>query len=562
MTLAALHDLEDSPLSAQICIIGAGAAGITLACELDALGCQVLLVEAGGLGEDDRLLDYYRGEVKAPHPDPSRFRRAAFGGTTGLWGGRCVAFDPWDFEPREFVPGSGWPIRYEEVERWYPRAMQYCDAGKFDFTVAGSLEGAGPTVPGFDGGGVVLLDRIERYSLPTDFGKRYRTRIRESRHVTGVLQARCVRIRRASGSDRIAAAELIDRAGRRRSVSAALFVLATGGLEVPRLLMLSDPEGPGLGNRGGLLGRFYMCHFENTLGRFRPLGARAVFDFERTTDGVYCRRQIRFSRAASQEHRLLNMVLRLHFPSYGDARHESAVMSGIYLAKSLLRPEYRTIMQHNPWAQPSPALAHVRNVLADLPGLVKFAGDWALRMQLARRKLPYTLVPNADGSYPIQFDCEQMPRASNRITLAHDTDCHGLRRIRVAWGLCDAELAAARRALLVLRDAVDRSGAARFELDEARLEEQLAGSVPLGGHHLGTARMGRDEAEGVVDRNGAVFGIPNLFIASSAVFTTSGRANPTLTIVALAIRLAVHLHTVLTGARPVLDRRSRSSTPA
>ena len=541
MTLAALHDLDDSALGARVCIIGAGAAGTTVACELDGRGYKVLLVEAGGLRMDGRLADYYRGEADAPHPDPSQFRRVAWGGTTGLWGGRCVALDPLDFERRDYVDGSGWPIGYEDVARHYPRAMAYCDAGEFDFTVSGSLDRASPTIEGFDGGDVVLVDRIERYSLPTDFGKRYGPKIRDSLNITAVLRARCLRLVKASGADRIVAAELVDQAGRKRRVTADVFVLATGGIEVPRLLMLSDPQGPGLGNHRDLLGRHYMCHFENTLGRLVPHGAKVAFEFERTTDGVYCRRQLRFSRTAQAKHGLLNTVFRLHFPSYSDAGHGSSVMSGIYLAKSVLLPEYRAIMQQDPHSPPSATLAHVRNVLLGLPQLVRFAGDWLFRIQLARRKLPYTLVPNADGSYPIEFNSEQLPRQGNRITLGEDTDRHGLRRVRIAWRLSDEELSAARRALLLLRDTLSCGAAARLEFDEAQLDERLRTSPPLGGHHMGTARMAGSESSGVVDEDCAVFGIPNLFVASSAVFPTSGHANPTLTIVALAVRLAAHL---------------------
>ena len=278
-----------------------------------------------------------------------------------------------------------------------------------------------------------------------------------------------------------------------------------------------------------------------------PRGAKVVFDFERTTDGVYCRRQLRFTAAALTKHRLLNTAFRLHFPSYSDATHGSGVMSAIYLGKSLLLPEYRAIMQQDPYSPPSPNAAHVRNVVRGLPQVVKFAGDWLFRIQLARRKLPYTLVANADGSFPLEFNSEQAPRAGNRITLGSDTDSHGLRRVRIAWRLGDEEIAAARRALLVLRDGIDRSGVAALEYDEEWLDERLRSSAPLGGHHIGAARMGSSELCGVVDRNCAVFGLPNLFVASSAVFPTSGHANPTLTIVALAVRLGAHLRAALAG---------------
>lgn len=541
MTIAKLEDLEKSALSARVCIVGAGAAGITLACELCDSGFDVLLLEAGGLKPDRSLDDYYRGAATAPHPDPTQFRRTVFGGTTGLWGGRCVALDPIDFEPRAHVPGSGWPISYESVAEHYPRAMQYCDAGRFDFSLEGSLSHAQPTLAGYMGDADVVADRIERYSLPTDFGSRYRKRLHDSLNVTVLLGARCVGLHRSAGEERIDSLEVVDAAGKRRRVSAEVFVLATGGIEVPRLLLASDADGKGLGNGDDHLGRYYMCHFENCLGRVVPHGAEVAFDFERTTDGVYCRRQLRFTAQAQREQRLLNMAFRLHFPSYADASHGSSVMSGIYLAKSILVPEYRAILQHNEAAEASPARAHLRNVVRGLPQLARFAADWLFRIQLAQRKLPYTLVPNADGSFPLEFNSEQTPSPSNRITLSREKDRDGLPRVSIEWRLSDADTDSAYRGFLLLRDSLSRAGRARLLFDEDQLRDKLSRSVPLGGHHIGTARMAATAAAGVVDGQCAVFGLPNLFVASSAVFPTSSHANPTLTIVALAVRLAAHL---------------------
>jgi choline dehydrogenase-like flavoprotein len=541
MTLAALEQLEQRKLQARVCIIGAGAAGITLACELEGCGFDVLLLEAGTLRPRLELRDYYQGQASAPHPDPAEFRRAVFGGTTGLWGGRCVPFDPIDFESRPYVTDSGWPIRYEALAEHYPLALSYCDAGKFDFSIAGSLQPARPTISGFDGDDIVRADCIERYSLPTDFGSRYRQRIRDAANVTAVLGARCVRLVKAPGEDRIAAAEVADASGARREVRAEVFVLATGGIEVPRLLLASDADGVGFGNRSDHLGRHYMCHFENTCGRIVPRGARVVFRFERTVDGVYCRRQLRFTEGAQQRYRLLNTAFRLHFPSYSDATHGSAVMSGIYLAKSLLIPEYRAILQQSAEAVPSSTAAHLRNVITGLPQLLAFTAQWLVRIRLARRKLPYTLVPNADGSFPLEFNSEQSPLASNRITLAKETDRHGMPRVQIQWRLRAEDADSACRAFALLKQSLERSGSCEVQFDEARLRERIARSGPLGGHHIGTARMAASEAGGVVDGNCAVFGLPNLFVASSAVFPTSGHANPTLSIVALAVRLAAYL---------------------
>jgi len=533
----------EGPIGATICIVGAGAAGIALACELDGCAIPVLLVEAGGLKPDAAATrEMYRGTANEPHPNPSEYRRIGFGGTTGIWGGRCVPFDPIDFEKRDYIPDSGWPISYEEVARHYPRAMDYCDAGAFDFSVAGSLPRAAQTIPGLTDARVLLADRVERYSLPTDFGRRYGQKLAASANVRVLLNARCVRLNRAPGAGRIASIEIADRDGKRRTVEAQVFVLATGGIEVPRLLLNSDRDGPGLGNSHDLLGRYYACHFENTLGRLVAARGPVAFDFEKTRDGVYCRRKLQFSAPAQREHHLLNMAFRLHFPAYSDAAHGSPVLSAIFLAKSALIPEYQAILQHG--TQPavvSPAGAHLRNVATGLPGLARFAYQWLFLRTLARRKLPYTLVRNRDGSYPIEFNSEQTPLASSRITLGEETDRDGLRRVRVDWRFSADDALAAQRAFLLLRDVLENGSACRLEFDAEQLAASIGRSVPLGGHHIGTARMGATAREGVVDTNGALFELPNVFIASSAVFCTSSHANPTLTIVAMAVRLADHL---------------------
>lgn len=547
MTIAALELTEQSDLHARVCIIGAGAAGITLACELDGCGFDVLLLEAGELRSRAALSDYYRGEATPPHPEPTAFRRAMFGGTTGLWGGRCVAFEPIDLEQRPHVADSGWPIAYEELAECYPQAMRYCDAGAFDFTVAGSLKSPRPTIEGFESDELVSADYIERYSLPTDFGARYRAKIRASSNVRTLLGARCLRLLRVAGEDRIGEAVVVDLAGVVRRVRAELFVLATGGIEVPRLLLASDVAGDGFGNRSGHLGRHYMCHFEATLGRIVPR-TRVAFAFERTLDGVYCRRQLRFTPGAQRQHRLLNMAFRLHFPSYADAAHGSAVMSGIYLAKSLLLPEYRAILQHNAEVVASSNGAHLRNVIKGLPQVGRFSAQWLFRIRLARRKLPYTLEPNADGSYPLEFNSEQSPLASNRVKLGRDTDRHGLPLVQIDWRVSDEDADAAYRGFLLLRQSLEANGACQVQLDEPSLRERIGRAVPLGGHHIGTARMAASASAGVVDRNCAVFGLANLFVASAAVFPTSSHANPTLTIVALTVRLAAHLRRSLAAA--------------
>lgn len=548
-------ELPDTPANSPVavCIVGSGPAGITLACELDRCNFRVLLLESGTITSGTSPVEDYAGKSVLPHPDTTAYRRASLGGTSSIWGGRCVPLDPIDFEVRDYIRHSGWPIPYREIAQYYPRALDYCDAGNNEFTVQGSLKNAPPTFPSKNDNEALITDRIERYSLPTNFGRKYRRQLEKSVNVTVVLQARCVAVVKSRDADRIDAVTVIDNKGRRITLNAVHIVLATGGIEVPRILLNSNDDGPAFGNRYGCLGRYYSCHFENTIGKVVATNTRIPFKFEKTQDGVYSRRKLQFSPASQRQHRLLNTAFRFHFPDYANASHGSAVLSTIFLAKSAVIPEYRAILNHNHGADaPSGALPHLKNIAKGFPEVVGFGAQWLFQRKLARRKLPYTLVANADGSFPLEFNCEQTPSKDSRVLLSRERDRHGMRRVDVRWHIEPGDIEATYRGFMVLRDALFKSGACRLLVDEASLREQIAASVPLGGHHIGTARMSATERDGVVDSNCAVHDLQNLFIASSAVFPTSGHANPTLTIVALSIRLADHLKVLLDrGNRPL-----------
>lgn len=526
------------PLRASVCIVGSGAAGITLACELEDSGLQVLLLDAGGVrGRAADSQDPYEGSSDEPHATPRFFRRRGFGGTTAIWGGRCVPFDPIDFEQREYVADSGWPIAYDEVARHYPKAMAYCDAGEFEFDARVAFAAPGATIPGLSSGNGLVLDQIERYSLPTNFGKRYLSRLAASSNVRVLGPAHVTRLVRDTGADRIASVEC--RAGENGPafrVEAERFVLAAGGIETARLLLASG----GLGNRYDNVGRYYTCHVENFVGTLRPKKSGSAFHFEKTRDGIYGRRKLLIDAATQRRERLLNTSFRLHYPNVADAAHRSAVLSSVYLARRTLIPEYRRILQYGigEAVATSSVAAHLRNVGAGLPDLAVFGVDWMRRRVFAERKLPYVLVPNADGSFVLEFNAEQTPVRESRITLTDRCDAFGMPRVQVAWRLADDDIESLCRAYRLLRARVQASGAATLDFDDARLRQTIAASVPLGGHHIGTTRMSVDPRRGVVDRNAAVFDLPNLFVASSAVFPTSSHANPTLTIVAMAVRLA------------------------
>jgi choline dehydrogenase-like flavoprotein len=549
---------------ADVCIIGAGAAGITLACELDGWARKVALVDAGGPGESERATnrDPYFGTTEGTHPVLHHFRRRGFGGTTRLWGGRCVPFEPVDLQPRPYITDSGWPIAYDELSCHYPRAMEYCQAGEFAFTGDCIADGERRSaLPGLEQSQLFHADRIQRYSLPVDFGRQYGKRLAKSQNVFVLTHAHAVRLRKTGRASAIAGLQVATRAGRLVEVRAQVFVAALGGIETTRLLFVSDPDGPGLGNHSDRLGRYYMCHVENVIGRVRPRATPAPFDFARTRDGIYCRRNIQPREATQRRHRIPNIAFRLHYPDISVPSHGSSVLSAMFLAKRLLRPEYRRLLHHGHDVPLQPRLlaAHLRNVLLGSPSLAHFGARWLTKHVLATRKLPYVLTDSRDGTFPLEFVAEQTPLPDSRIALSRALDEYGVPRVHIAWKFCSQDAAGISRAYRLLRDEAARTNAGVIEFDDARLDELVAASRPVGGHHMGTARMSRQPSAGVVDERCAVHGLPNLYVCSAAVFPTCSYANPTLTVVALAIRLAAHLRR--SAMNPVRTARAPEGRP-
>ncbi|WP_347987148.1 GMC oxidoreductase [Methylomonas sp. AM2-LC] len=527
------------------CIIGSGAAGISLAVALIRKGRKVLLLEAGDWKEERELDEFYTGHANAPHPPVNEYRHQRFGGTTHLWGGRCVPMDALDFDYRQHVPNSSWPINYQELFSYYPEALSYCDAGLADF----SLRALAPKeISMFDGLQKLqpdLVEKIERYSLPTDFSSKYRLELSTSSLIQVLLRTRCTKLNVAENGSRITSIEVSD--GKYAlTINAAHFIICGGGIETTRLLLITQQSTPSWSRFEQSLGKYYACHFDLIFGSVRFANQKPFFEFQKTTDGIYARRKLHFSEEFQSQHRLLNSVFRLHFPAYADDRHGSGVLSSIYLAKSLLAKEHQSILNHgiNLTLAQNNRLKHLQNVVTDFGSVVNFAYDWMFKMKLAKRKLPYTLVSNRNGSYPLEFNSEQIPDASNKIDLQSVTDQLGMKRVNVNWKLTNIDIDSGIESFKQLQRLLVKTNSARLEFDEGELKERMTSALPVGGHHLGTTRMGISEQNSVVNKNCCVHGVDNLFISSSSVFTTSSHANPTLTIVALSLRLADFLNKI------------------
>ena len=541
--------VRGATIEADVCIIGGGAAGISVALELLNTGLRVVLLEAGGTDEDSADQALYQGEVAdaSLHSPLDKYRQRRFGGSTTIWGGRCVPLDPIDFQAREWIPDSGWPISYPEVAQYYPRANIICEAGSSSYDAAEAVPGGmRPIVRDFDPADFTT-STIERFSCPTDFGRRYRQQFALSATARVMLHANCTRLVASADGSRIEMAEVQTLDGNCFGVSATQFVLATGALEVVRLLLASDDvHAAGIGNAHGLVGRYYMSHIAGTIGTLRidRPSDHIWQSYEHAEDGVYCRRRIALKDSTQRRDRIGNIVFRLHHPRIPNPQHRTGALSAIFLARRMISYEYaKRLETHEPltarlWLQ------HVANVATDAFGASGFLLHWLRDRVLAERKFPTVIIRPRTNLFSLDFNAEQVPNWYSHVRLTDQTDPLGMPRLHVDWRYSEADVQTVASAFQLLQRDISAAGIGDLSLepDEVDIDAVIRRDGAYGGHHIGTARMGLDPTEGVVDGNCRVFGVHNLYIAGSAVFPTSGQANPTLTIVALAVRLARHIH--------------------
>lgn len=546
MILDALGLAQGQEVQAKICVIGAGAAGIVLALSLAERGHDVLLVESGLDKHDSAHQALYAGEVadEQLHSPPDRYRERRLGGSTTIWGGRCVPFDRQDFVVRAAVRGSGWPISYEEVARYYPAATRWCDAGVGGYEAASALApGQGPLF-GRPVGMGLETEGLERFSLPTNFWRRYRHRLAACPSLRVLPGLSCVGLELDEGEARVQRVQLASLQGLRVSVVAERVVLAVGGLETPRLLLnMRRRNGVAIGNGSDALGRYYMCHYAGSVGHLKVLGdpRHLRHGYELSPDGIYCRRRLTLDAPTQGHLRSVNAVMRLHFPAVADPSHGSSILSGIYLLRGLLSHEYSRRLASTDegvrWRQ----LRHLGNVLRYPFDAMRFGAHWFYHRRLVARKFPSVILPNRANAFSLEVNAEQSPLADSRVTLTEERDALGLQRLRVDWRYSADDIAGVARTLRRTAQALQAAGVATFSFDEDRLVHDLTCYGAYGGHHIGTARMGHSPRDSVVNADARLHDLENLYLAGSAVFPTSSQANPTLTLVALALRLADHL---------------------
>jgi choline dehydrogenase-like flavoprotein len=542
----ALKFENGTSLDADVCIVGGGAAGIALALQLAGKPLNVLLLESGGLEPDEATQRLYEGAVveERLHSPPHRYRERRFGGSTTIWGGRCMPFDEIDFEARDYIPLSGWPIERKTLEPYYARANALCEAGEFVYSAAQAF--SRPLRPMIEGWNSdrFSTDSLERFSCPTDFGTRYRQHLAEASNVRVVLHANLTQLHFHPNGAAVDSLTFRTLSGTSFKVRASRIVLAMGGLEIPRLLLANREKWPnGIGNEHDLVGRHYMCHIAGTLGTLKQTGNidHVWHGYDISDEGIYCRRRLALTPAVQRQHRIGNFIGRLHHPRITDPSHRTAVLSALQLAKGLISYEYSKRLHGEERMPAGDWLRHIRNVLTGPGELLAFGHHMLRDRMLASRKFPSIIVKSTAGHYSLDFHAEQEPSPSSRVTLGAQRDALGVEQLLVDWRYTPGDVTTVREAVRMFAEDVTRSGIGIFEYDPESIELEMSRYGAYGGHHLGTTRMGSDRRTSVVNSDCRLHAVENLYVAGGAVFPTSSQANPTLTIVAIAIRLAAHL---------------------
>lgn len=534
-----IADLDTLPaglaLETDVCIVGSGPAGLTIASELAGSGARVLILESGGLQEDaaaDALNEFE--SVGQPRVATGwKTRNRIFGGTSHTWSGRCAEFDDIDYAARDWVPHSGWDITRAELAPFIRRAARHLglQSGGLDSGASGP-----PPPPrkalAFD---PKLIARTtwefsREANRPRDFirfGPRFlsqpsgaETRIMLNATVTQIVP-------NAAGTE-VEAVEVSGPSGRSLSVRTRLLVLCAGGIENARMLLLSDRVAPGgLGNGRGQVGRFLMDHPRCPIGEFDPRDAHRVREYfggySRIVDG---RRHdfidgLSLSPGTQEAKRLLNCAAWVDEQRAPDNPFDAA--------RRLARRGSQQV-RRDWWA------------VASQPGLL----GRAVRDRLVRGRS----VTHKYSRLSLMCLVEQRPDPDSRVTLGSRLDRHGLRLPRIDWRISTGERESLAALGLALRAEFDRLGFPPLRLQDWIQKGRHDGAwFEDVAHATGTTRMARDPRRGVVDVNCGVHGIDGLYVAGSSVFPTAGHANPTQMIIALSVRLADHLKAQLAARR-------------
>jgi choline dehydrogenase-like flavoprotein len=499
--LTALIDARSLPdatvLTPDLAIIGGGPAGISLALALANGKHSIALLESGGMNFDPKIQNMYVGGetgVRYTALDAGRLR--FLGGSSNHWGGWCRPMDEIDFEVRDWMPHSGWPITRKALQAYYPRAQELVEAGAWMYDKSDATMAAiAPMMP-LGAGGVYTswfqFSKTRDSVLPTYFGHRYEQDLREARNVTPYTHANVTGIRLAADGRRVDHLDVATLNGKRFTMKPRQVVLACGGMENVRLLLASNDVMPaGVGNENDLVGRFFA---DNPTPR--DVATLVVFGGS--------------------------------LPAYYGTN--TTVSNGTIL-RAAFAPTQDWRQRHR-----------VTGSLTTVEDAVEL--DDTGRAAVVTTALALGVDASGARAYSLGCGMELAPDPDRRLTLAPEKDALGLPRLTLDMRIADSDFALYLKTLEELGRQLLASKAGMLRINYSKRAQWL-GALDWGNHHLGTTRMSNDPKQGVVDADCKVHAVDNLFVAGSSVFPTYSASNPTLNLVALTLRLGDHLKKVM-----------------
>lgn len=518
-------------IEAELCIVGAGAAGITLAQEFVGSSVNVCVIESGDIEFNWQTQALYEGaNVGLRYFDLDVCQLRYFGGNTNAWGGWCRPLDPIDFEHRPWVEHSGWPFSEKELRPYYRDAHALCEIPRDDYDslrAAAEIGHARARLLSFDPEKVETS--IYRFSSPTRFGQVYRELLRKAANVRCYLNANALALRTTPDTRRVTHLAVGCLSGTRFGVAAKEYVLAAGGIENTRLLLLSnDVAAGGVGNQHDLVGRYFMehPHTKRRLIATRRSMPSALYGLAFRDAAISAR--LALPVELQEREGFLNYSGNIH-PQY--FCHDAAGWLAFRKLVLSVDPARRSdpYVRFPPYGRRGLTLGEIWDFVRQF--------DKATTAAFLQYFQPNRFI----SSYVLESKSEQAPNPDSRVSLDHPRDAFGLNRVKLDWRTLPIDRRTVIRAEEILDREFRRLGVgALAPLAPAELESWPK-NLEGGWHQIGTTRMHEDPKRGVVDANGRVHGVANLFVAGSSIFPTGGAAPPTLTIVALTLRLAAHL---------------------
>lgn len=535
-------------LEADLCIIGSGPGGLALARELRDSGLSVLILESGGLQESPERNALSRLDGASRYGAETRIENTRrVGGNANVWhiqttagyrNGRMVPYTRGDFHPRESFGSPGWPIDYDAYIGWIRRAQEHLGLSGEGFRADEAADLEATPFP-LEGSGIET--HLFRFPNAAAYLDRCREWLASSDTVRLVSFAHALELIPSASGGRIEEVACASQPGREFTVRARRFVLAGGGLAVPQLLLSSRRvSGAGIGNAHDTVGRWFMDHPLIDGGDIEP-ASRDVFERAELYDLRTTMSDALMGFLAPSDQELLsdglaniNLIL---FPAEREFRrnrelsHRQAL--GFYSAiriRDALRNRHR------------PLVRDLFGALAGADGVIRKAVDAKLhpRSNLARGGWSQLVSPSTRFDvFEVLHLAEQAPHRENRVTLGSECDSFGRPRVKVEWTFSDEDMAALARTQDHLARRLEAAGIGRWNVRRVNGRPDIKSDST--GHFLGATRMHPDPRQGVATPEARVHGVDNLYIASSSLFPSGGYANPTLSIMALAIGLSDHL---------------------